>query len=169
MPGGRASALGRGLLRCGRLGRGRGGPAATAGVALGILGCTGGVLVACFLGLSPYAAAVADIPQEAQVGYLVALTDTSGLGMVAGPAYFGGLLGAAVAFGVALVRARSVPLWLALLFPVAVVLAALTAPQGLLGVLFSVPLLVALPLLARELTRTGPTTAAPARPARVSA
>jgi hypothetical protein len=131
--------------------RGRGGIAATAGAALGVIGSVGAILVTCWIALSVYAASRADIPADAKAGYLVSLVKTTGLGNAAGLPFLGGLFLGGVLMGVGLFRSKTVPAWLAVLFPICLIPATLAAPQDIMGGLLALPLVAVSILLSRAL------------------
>jgi hypothetical protein len=131
--------------------RDRGGLAATAGAALGVIGSVGAILVTCWIALSVYAATRADIPSGAKAGYLVSLVKTSGMGNAAGLPFLGGLFAGSVLMGVGLFRSKAVSRSLAVLFPICVIPATLAAPQDVIGGLLALPLVVVMVLLAKVL------------------
>jgi hypothetical protein len=131
--------------------RDRGGIAATAGAALGVIGSVGAILVTCWIALSVYAATRAGIPSSAKADYLVSLVKTSGLGNAAGLPFLGGLFAGCLLMGFGLFRSKAVTPWLGLLFPVCVIPATLAAPQDLMGGLLALPLVAVMALLARAL------------------
>ena len=140
--------------------RERGARLATAAAVLGVIGSAGLVLVTSWLGLSVYAAQQSDLSKDAAATYLVTLTNDSGLGNIAGGCYMLGLLLGSILMGVALFRSGRVAWWLAALFPVGVLTSCVFAPQGPPAAVMGLPLLIALPLLAREVAE--PDTATPA-------
>lgn len=133
--------------------RRRGGAAATAGAVLGGIGALGAVLVVSWLGLSVYAASQAHTTQDAKAAYLVSLLKGTQLGDIAGACFLPGLVLGSVLLAVGLFRSRRVARSLAVVFPLAVVLATVLAPQGPAGGLMGIPLVVVMVLLAREIGR----------------
>lgn len=135
--------------------RSRGGRTATAGAVLGVVGCVGAILVVAWLGLSFYAASQAQIPDDAKATYIVSLLKDTGLGNIAGFPFLAGLIGGSVLMGIALFRSGRVARWIAIVFPVGVIAALVFAPQGLPALVTALPLIVVMPLLAREIRRDG--------------
>jgi hypothetical protein len=146
--------------------RSRGGATATAAAVLGVVGSVGGILVTCWLGLSVYAASRTPIPQEAKAAYLVSLTHSSGVGMIGGVCFLAGLVGGSVLLAVSLFRSGRVARWICFALPLAVLFAAVFAPQGPAAMVMALPLLVVAVLLARELGHVegSPSSSVPSAP-----
>jgi uncharacterized membrane protein len=133
--------------------RRRGGLAATVGAAVGVIGSVGAVIVVCWLGLSVYAATQAAMTTDAKAAYVVSLLRGTHLGNVAGFSFLPGLVLGSLLMAVGLFRSRRVARWLAVGFTPAVIAATVSAPQGLLGGLVTLPLVAIMIMLAREVSR----------------
>jgi hypothetical protein len=104
------------------LARNRGSVVATVAALIGGLAAFCGAIINVFVGVNLAAAATAHVSRAAAAQFLVT-TFNSGFGHLFVYFYFAGIPIAAVLMGVALWRSRSVPRWLAALFPVSVIIA----------------------------------------------
>jgi hypothetical protein len=132
------------------------GPGETlATVATGIagLGCLSGVVVNSLVNLAVAGAAESQASAVDSAKVLLT-TNTTTLSTIALVLYVAGLVIASVLMGIALWRARAVPRWLSVLFPVGLI-AGSVSPQGAVGVLISLPFAVAMVLLARCIRQDG--------------
>jgi hypothetical protein len=72
---------------------------------------------------------------------------------IVGVPFLSGLILGSVLLSVGLFRSGEVSRWLAAIFPVAVILATVFAPQGIAGGVMGLPLVVVLGLFARQISR----------------
>lgn len=158
-------ALGVSFAAIATLTRGRGAAIGTVAAVVGGLACFCGVIVNVLIGLDLAGAATADSGREAAAQVLVS-TNTAFVSTALLVAYLGGVAIAVVLTGIALWRSGTVHRWVAVVFPVSVVLAA-AAPPGPIAVLMHVPVAVVMVLLAVQIWDAGvsvtrPTSMAPA-------
>jgi hypothetical protein len=141
------------------LARNRGSAAATVAALVGGLAAFCGAIINVFVGVNLAAAATAHVSRAAAARFLLTTFD-SGFGHLFLYFYFAGIPIAAVLMGVALWRSRSVPRWLAALFPVSLIIAQQVPSAGIaVVILLMLPFAVAMVLLA---TRIWQAAAAPA-------
>ncbi len=124
---------------------------ATLATAIAGLACISGVAVNSLVNLNVAGAVRAPVSRDAAARLLLAVNTTT-LPTAYLISYVAGLVAASVLLGIALWRAKTLPGWLAALFPVALILAS-TAPPGLLGVILSIPFTTVMILLAVKLWR----------------
>jgi hypothetical protein len=131
--------------------RNRGSVVATVAALIGGLAAFCGAIINVFVGVNLAAAATAHVSRAAAARFLVTTFD-SGFGHLFLYFYFAGIPIAAVLMGVALWRSRSVPRWLAVLFPVTLIVAQLVPSAGIaVVVLLMLPFAVAMVLLAARI------------------
>jgi hypothetical protein len=133
------------------LARNRGSALATVAALIGGLAAFCGAIINVFVGVNLAAAATAHMSRAAAARFLVT-TFNSGFGHLFLYFYFAGIPIAAVIMGVALWRSRSVPRWLAVLFPISLIVAQLVPSAGIIVVvLLMLPFAAAMVLLAARI------------------
>jgi hypothetical protein len=133
--------------------RGRGSTIATVGGAVGLLGAFCGAIINVLVGYNLAAAASARVSSGAAARILVE-TNTSLVAGILFVGYLGGLALATLLMGLGLWRSEQVPRWLSVLFVVGVLTGAASPPGGI-GVVLSLPFVLAMVLLARVLWPRG--------------
>jgi hypothetical protein len=133
------------------LARNRGSAVATVAALIGGLAAFCGAITNVFVGVNLAAAATAHVSRAAAARFLVT-TFNSGFGHLFLYFYFAGIPIAAVLMGVALWRSRSVPRWLAALFPISLIVAQQAPSAGIVVVfLLMLPFAAAMVLLAARI------------------
>jgi hypothetical protein len=148
--------------------RGRGSTIAVVAVLLGAVGAFCGALVNVLVGVNVAAAATAHMTQDAAARFLVT-SFSSGFEHVFSAIYFVGIFAAPVLLGIALWRSRSVPRWLAVLFTIGLEVAQQVSSAGpVLVVLFMLPFVVAMFLLAVRTWQAAAQAGSSSEPAKVA-
>jgi hypothetical protein len=130
----------------------RGATVAFWAAATGGFACFCGAVVNVLVGIVLAGTAQAHATPAAAARVLVSI-DTAFVSYALLVVYLAGLVIASVLTGVALWRSCSVPRWLAIAFPITMVIAGAASP-GLINVVLSLPLAVVMVMLAREIWRT---------------
>jgi hypothetical protein len=139
--------------------RNRGSVVATVAALIGGLAAFFGAIINVFVDVNLAAAATAHVSRAAAARFLVTTFD-SGFGHLFLYFYFAAIPIAAVLMGVALWRSRSVPRWLAALFPLSLIVAQQVPSAGILiVVLLMLPFAVAMVLLAARIWQAAPASA----------
>jgi hypothetical protein len=131
----------------------RGAVVACWGAAIGGFACFCGAVVNVLVGIVLAGAGQSQTTTAAAARVLVSI-DTAFVSYALLVAYLVGLLIASVLVGVALWRSQCVPRWLAVAFPITMIIGGAASP-GLINVLLSLPLAVVMVMLARAIWRTG--------------
>jgi hypothetical protein len=132
---------------------GRGSVLAFWGAAIGGFACFCGAVVNVLVGIVLAGVAQTQTTPASAARVLVSI-DTAFLSYALLVAYLVGLLIASVLIGFALWRSQGVPRWLAVAFPITMVIAGAASP-GLINVLLSLPFAVVMVMLARAIWRMG--------------
>jgi hypothetical protein len=130
--------------------RRRGWVLATVAAGLGAVGAFCGAIINVLVGINLAAAATAPISADAAARFLVT-SFNSGAGQLFTYLYFVSEYTAPVLMGIALWRSRSVPRWLAALFVAGFELAEAQSSKGAVVILFMLPWVVAMVLLAARI------------------
>lgn len=135
--------------------RGRGWVVATVAALLGAVGAFCGIVVNVHVGVDVAAAAAAHLTDDAAARFLVtAFNSTSNT--VFTDVYFIGEFAAPPIMAFALWRSRSVPRWLAVLFFAAMIVAEVMPSLGPIVLLYTLPFVVAMVLLAVYIWKGAP-------------
>jgi hypothetical protein len=129
-------------------------PGQTIAVAAGVIGgfaCFSGAVVNVLVGIDLAGAATAHTTREAAAQVLVS-TDTAFASVALLVVYLSGLLVASILTGIALWRSRAVPRWVAMAFPIGMLIGG-AAPPGILNVLLGLPIAVVMVVLADRIWR----------------
>jgi hypothetical protein len=147
--------------------RGRGWVIATVAALLGAVGAFCGIVVNVHVGVDLAAAAAAHLPPGAAARFLVTVFNSPS-SQVFTDVYFLSEYAAPLIMAFALWRSRSVPRWLAVLFPAALIGAEMMPSIGPIVLLYMLPFVVAMVLLAARIWQAAarrPPAAAATRPA----
>jgi hypothetical protein len=145
-------ALGVSFVVIGSLSEGR--PGQAIAVAAGVIGgfaCFCGAVVNVLVGINLAGAATAHTTREAAAQVLVS-TDTAFASVALLIVYLSGLLVASILTGIALWRGRAAARWVAIAFPVGMLIGG-AAPPGMLNVLLGLPIAVVMVELADRIWR----------------
>ena len=130
--------------------RSRGWVVATVAALLGAAGAFCGIVINVHVGVDLAAAAVAHLPPGAAARFLVTAFNSTSSKVFTG-VYFIGEFAAPPIMAFALWRSRSVPRWLAVLFPAAVIAAEVMPSLGPVVLLYTLPFVVVMVLLAARI------------------